>query len=135
MSAIERYDGIMYRALGYHSMSPRAQKYFQKHFLIVSGMYGILRPLDSIANYKLPIECRTLSHYWQNTITQTLIDLRPTSIVNLLPLSYKRMIDFAQFDIPITSVEFVDHAGKSLTHTVKNKRGEWMRRICEQGYL
>ena len=55
MPAIQRYTGVMYKALAYHNFEEKQKKIFDSAVLIVSGMYGLMRPRDQIANYKLPI--------------------------------------------------------------------------------
>lgn len=58
MEAMRRYSGIMYGAIDYFSLSQKSQDFFAEHFLVLSGMYGIVRPNDIIGNYKLPIETK-----------------------------------------------------------------------------
>ncbi|USN58237.1 MAG: peroxide stress protein YaaA [Candidatus Peribacteria bacterium] len=92
MSAIERYSGVMYDAIDYRGMSVSAQKFFSEHFLILSGMYGILRPDDMIGNYKLPIETKGLYQFWWDVIPEAISELQADYIINLLPLSYAKLI-------------------------------------------
>jgi cytoplasmic iron level regulating protein YaaA (DUF328/UPF0246 family) len=40
--------------------------------MILSGMYGIVKPNDVIGNYKLPIESKGLVKYWKDDITKAL---------------------------------------------------------------
>ena len=126
----------MYQAIGYDSMTPAGQEFFSEHFLILSGMYGFVRPTDIIGNYKLPIETKGLSLYWKRHITHALKTLKPDCIVNLLPLSYGKMIDFKILGIPVVDINFmVQKGGKTekMAHGVKKIRGEWIRNICENG--
>jgi len=53
-------------------MTDNAKKYFNENFLILSAMYGKVKPMDMIGNYKLPIETKTLAKYWQSNITKAL---------------------------------------------------------------
>jgi cytoplasmic iron level regulating protein YaaA (DUF328/UPF0246 family) len=53
-------------------MSDEGKKFFNENFLIFSGMYGKVKPMDMIGNYKLPIETKTLAKYWQENITKSL---------------------------------------------------------------
>ncbi len=48
----------MYNAIDYHNMNLKGKQYFENNFKILSGMYGIVSPLDMIGNYKLPIETK-----------------------------------------------------------------------------
>jgi len=54
----------MYSGIAYENMSQEAKKYFEEHFCILSGMFGILKPQDLICNYKLPIETKGLYRFW-----------------------------------------------------------------------
>ncbi len=99
----------MYKAIDYEGMSVNEKTYFEKHFLILSGMYGLLKPQDHIANYKLPIETKGLVLFWKEKITQTLQSLEADIVVDMLPQSYKKMIDFSKLDAEIYEIEFVEN--------------------------
>ncbi len=84
MPAIDRYDGVMYRAIGYNTMSRDAQVFFNRHVGILSCMYGMVRPDDTIANYKLPVTT-TLKHFWKEKLTNHINNIESNLIVDLLP--------------------------------------------------
>lgn len=133
--AIERYDGVMYDAIGYKDSDKKSQKYFDEHFCILSGIYGIVRPQDSIGNYKLPIETKGLLHYWGDSITQVLNNLDVDIIVDLLPDSYKKMIHTKHLTKRRVEVDFVTYKdGKKVkvAHGVKKLKGELVKKICEE---
>ena len=71
--AIELFAGDIYTKLDANSLSAEDLDYAQKRLLILSGLYGILRPLDLIAPYRLEMghririgECNNLYEYWGN---------------------------------------------------------------------
>ncbi len=131
--AIERYSWVMYNAIWYEKMSKKWQKYFENHFLILSGMYGILKPEDYIWNYKLPIEAAWLSLYWKKQITQTLKNIDADIIIDFLPLSYKKMIDFSQIGKKVVEVNFIEKTSwKKLAHWVKKIKWEYIHFVCEK---
>lgn len=132
VEAIKRYTWVMYSAINYAWMSLEWKKYFDKHFLILSWMYGILKPHDKIWNYKLPIETKWLIKYWKEKITSSLNELQVDYIVDLLPDSYKKMIDFKKLDSKIISIDFVKEDGKKISHFVKKIKWEWIHNICKQ---
>ena len=135
--SIERYTGVMYQALDYENMSIFGKKYFDTHFLIISGMYGLLKPHDTIANYKLPIETKWLARFWKENITQTLNDIWGDIIVDLLPESYKKMIDWKLLNASIVQVEFLTFKqwkSKKMSHGVKTIKGNYIKNICEKGF-
>ena len=142
LPAISRYSWVMFTAIWYQTMLMSTQEYFAIHTCILSGMYGVLKPQDSIWNYKLPIETRWLYTFWkEQNITNTLIDLAETSkltYIDLLPNSYKKMIDRKRLDeiwvkyMPVNFYENNKGELKKLTHTVKKVKWNWLREICEK---
>jgi len=46
MAAISRYSWVMYNAINYSGMSQTWKKYFEENFKILSGMYGLVNPLQ-----------------------------------------------------------------------------------------
>lgn len=85
-------------------------------------MYGLLAPKDMILNYKLPIETKGLYAFWGSQITQTLNSLQADYIVDFLPLSYKKMIEWKDISSTRVQVDFYSESSgerKKLTHGVK----------------
>jgi len=97
----------MYNAIDYHGMSEEGKGFFENHFMVLSGMYGILKPTDIIGNYKLPIETKGLLQYWKTQITESFNDLDIDYIVDLLPGSYLKMINIKSLKHPIVRVNFL----------------------------
>ncbi|MFZ4462081.1 MAG: peroxide stress protein YaaA [Patescibacteria group bacterium] len=118
LPAIERYDGVMYRAIGANSFDKRAAKFFDEHVLILSGLFGLVKASDQIPNYKLPIEAHGLVTFWKEKITRELAAMEDVIFIDLLPLSYRKMIDWHVIPHYLT-VEFVDVANDRIGHGVK----------------
>mgnify|MGYP003871172121 CR=1 FL=1 len=134
IEAIQRYSWVMYNAIWYKTLSDTWKKFFDKNFLIFSWMYWIISPKDAIWNYKLPIETRSLLNFWWDSITEKIQSLKPDFVVNLLPLSYQKMIDFDIINSHIINMDFYtdkDWELKKMTHQVKKVKWAWIRRICE----
>lgn len=134
LPAIERYSGVMYTAIAYAQMEKLAQEYFQNHFLILSWMYGLLHPLDQIKNYKLPIEARWLADFWKKKIYIQLNALQADIIIDMLPQSYKKMIDWKKLDAKILRIEFFQ-GWKKLSHGVKKIKWQYISCICHNQEL
>jgi len=133
LPAIERYSGVMYKAIDYAGMNSNWKTFFDRSFYIFSGMYGILQPQDTIANYKLPIESKWLAWYWKENITEALNHSKADYIVNLLPGAYQKMIDFKKLTRPVININFLTNKdGKILkiAHWVKKIKWEWIKNIC-----
>lgn len=136
LPAIERYSGVMYKAIDYEWITEKGRMYFDTYFFISSGLYGLLKPQDMIVNYKLPIEVKWLALYWKDILTQRLRELKPDIIVDFLPESYKKMIDWKYLDIQVVHIDFYtikDWFQKKLSHGVKKVKGEYIKNICEKG--
>lgn len=135
LPAISRYSGVMYNAINYTKMNTQWKQYFEDNFKILSGMYGIVSPLDMIGNYKLPIETKWLCNFWWTQITQTLNFWQYDYIVDLLPISYAKMIDWKHINSQIIRVNFLhikDGELKKITHWVKKVKGEYIKDLCEK---
>ncbi len=97
-------------------------------------MYGVIKPLDIIWNYKLPIETKGLYKFWWDKVTNLLDNLNVKYIVNLLPNSYTKMIDFSFINSNIINVDFLHKKNwnlKKISHWVKKVKWEWVKHICE----
>ncbi|CAG0926152.1 unnamed protein product, partial [Notodromas monacha] len=58
MPAILAYKGEVYRAIDAPSLTPKELNAFQKSTFILSGAYGLVRPLDGIAPYRLEMSTK-----------------------------------------------------------------------------
>lgn len=133
--AINRYSGVMYNAIWYNDMFESGKFFFQNQVYVLSGMYGVLKATDLIWNYKLPIETKWLLRFWWECITEILQQTEADCIVNLLPLSYQKMIHFDNINAQIIHVNFYSQKEwflKKMTHGVKKVKWEWLREICER---
>ena len=134
--AIDRYSWVMYDGIDHSNMTQSGKEFFQENFLIFSGMYGIVRPHDVIWNYKLPIEATWLRHFWQTKITDIFHQVKPDYIINLLQISYQKMIDFSQLTSNLVHINFLTKKADQIvkmTHGVKKIKWEWIKSICEKG--
>ncbi|NDK09337.1 YaaA family protein [Candidatus Gracilibacteria bacterium] len=138
LAAIERYSGVMYSSIDYVGMSESGKKYFEDNFIIVSGMYGLIRPLDSIGNYKLPIETKGLKDFWGESLTHELNNIGADIIIDLLPNSYKKVIQWNNITSKVLSINFYSEKKnelKKITHGVKKIKGEYIHTLCNKGSI
>ena len=136
LEAIQRYNWVMYTAINYVNMTENGKKYFQDHFYIVSWMYGLVKAQDVISNYKLPIETKGLIWYWWKSITKQIQTLQADLVIDLLPNSYKKMIDWKALATKIIHIEFMhtkNNQRKKMAHGVKIVKGKYISHICETG--
>lgn len=141
--AIKRYSWVMYNSIDYEGMSDTGKKFFEDNFAILSWMYWKVAPLDKIWDYKLPIETKGLYKFWWETISEKIVSIKPDYIVNLLPISYAKMIWIwgkkvdpkleLIFDagIKLVNINFLKTDWKKVSHWVKSIKWEWIKNICE----
>ncbi len=71
ISAIHLYDGQAFKGIDVLSMNAHEIESMQKHLYILSGLYGLVRPLDGISKYRLEMKSRilmNLEHFWKKKI-------------------------------------------------------------------
>lgn len=95
--AIDSFIGDIYSGLQAATLSQDDRQYANQTLCILSGLYGILRPLDAICpyrlemGYKLPDEpYRNLYKYWGDRIASTLPE--QGSIINLTAIEYAKTV-------------------------------------------
>lgn len=145
IEAISRYDWVMYSAINYAQMTEKWKDFFEENFAIFSGMYWIVKPKDKIGNYKLPIETKGLYQYFWESVPDKIVDLKPDFIVNLLPISYAKMIwlstncnrhkkklaKILDAWIKVININFLKTNWQKISHWVKTIKWEWIKQICE----
>ena len=122
--AIFSYDGDVYRGLNPQTFDDLQLDYAQRHVRVLSGLYGILRPLDLIQPYRLEMGTRmpnpcgnSLYAFWRSLITngiQKEFERQGTSVlVNLASDEYARAIDPKRLDASLVTPLFQEwHGGK-----------------------
>jgi len=93
---VDSFLGDIYSGLQAHDLDARDRTFAQKHLRIISGLYGILKPLDGIfpyrleMAYKLPNEkYRSLYSFWGDKLAKT---IKGESIINLSSAEYGKAI-------------------------------------------
>ena len=141
--ALFAYNGDVYEGLDAYTLTiPQINK-LQQSLRILSGLYGLLKPLDLILPYrlemsiKLPVGSATnLYAFWQNKITQALNDeLQEGELfINLASDEYFKAINTAQLKVPIITPVFKDYKGdtlKVISFYAKKARGRMVRYIAQ----
>lgn len=127
MPAIERYTGVVYDAIDYQTLKNKSD--FDKKVLIVSGLFGLVRPTDLIPNYRLKIDKLKAAKLWMDSNSE---QLKETFVIDLLPKAHKKAVNY---DDGI-AVEFVlKKAGKKMPagHQGKYIKGRFVRWLIENG--
>lgn len=139
------FQGDVYQGLKAETFDEEKLAFAQKHFRILSGLYGLLRPLDLIQPYRLEMGTRlafddynTLYQYWDNKILNLLIeDLKAQGddiIVNLASVEYFKSIDKKKLPARVIDVEFKDFKNgqyKIISFYAKKARGLMSRYMIQ----
>jgi len=145
IEAISRYSGVMFNSINYSEMNNKWKKFFGENFFILSWMYWIVKPLDIVWNYKLPIETKWLLDFWWTKVLEKINKINPDFVINLLPISYSKLIFWknkkqeSEFNkirkFKIININFVQADWKKISHWVKKIKWEWIKNICEKNIL
>ena len=139
--AILSYDGIAYQYMAPTVFETEMLSYVQEHLRILSGFYGILKPMDGVTAYRLEMQAKlalcgakNLYDYWGDRLYR---ELRDSSgiIVNLASKEYSKCIEkyLQPGDRYITCNFFEEQEGKLVQKGVycKMARGEMVRFMAE----
>ena len=92
--AILSYEGIQYQHMAPGVFTNQEFHYVQEHLRILSGLYGLLRPLDGVTPYRLEMQAKlkideadSLYSYWGDGIAEQLYS-ETDCIVNLASKEY-----------------------------------------------
>lgn len=106
--------------------------YAQEHLSIISGLYGVLRPLDLIQPYRLEMSMKlfkdkSLYAYWQDTLTKYFNKLPDDIIINLASQEYSSAVDYTKLDKKLIDIVFYQRKEdqlKSIGILSKKARGQ-----------
>jgi uncharacterized protein len=137
--AIFAYSGEAYRGLLAHTLNKEQLTVANASLRIISGLYGILRPLDLVKPYRLEMgikhrfsDKKNLYEFWKEKLTfsvETALNQSPGEkiLINLASQEYSSVIDLGKIGTPVISPEFMDeHNGKLKMVTVYTKRARGM---------
>jgi hypothetical protein len=142
--AIYAFAGDVYVGFEVHSLEEEAVRFAQDHLRILSGLYGLLRPLDEIRPYRLEMGTRwaprrrDLYSYWRGRIAEQLaadVEAAGGPIINLASKEYWSAV---QAHLPretaVVEIDFREEGPNGLrfnTFAAKRARGMMARHICE----
>jgi cytoplasmic iron level regulating protein YaaA (DUF328/UPF0246 family) len=135
--AVLAFNGDVYEGLNAASMDDAQLDYVQSHVRILSGLYGVLRPLDLMQPYRLEMGTRLanprgkdLYAFWKDVITtalnETLAANGSKALVNLASEEYFKAVKPDLLDVPVISPVFEDWKNgryKIISFHAKRARG------------
>jgi cytoplasmic iron level regulating protein YaaA (DUF328/UPF0246 family) len=143
--ALLAFKGEVYRGIDIETFSSIEIENSQNYLRILSGLYGILRPLDLIQPYRLEMGIKLenergkdLYKFWGNLITEklneTLIKMNKKILINLASEEYSKVLKFKEIKVKIITPIFKEEKnGKYQTIAVfaKKARGLMTRFIIQ----
>ena len=141
--AIFSYDGIQYTYMSPSSFTDSMLEYAEKNLRIISGLYGLLKPLDGVGTYRLEMESPIsipgygdLYSYWGGKIASSLME-DDRLLVNLASAEYsKAVLPYLPSTVTVVTPVFLDwEKGRYVSKGVyaKMERGEMVRFLAETG--
>ena len=139
------FKGDVYQGLHAESLSKNDLNFAQKHLRILSGLYGILKPLDLMKPYRLEMGTKletskgnNLYEFWgdkiQKNVLSELKDMKSDLIVNLASKEYSSVLGKMSEDINLVSPTFKDYKNgnyKIISFYAKKARGLMARWIIK----
>ena len=141
--ALLAYDGIQYRYMAPGVFTNQEFAYVKEHLRILSGFYGILRPFDGVAPYRLEMGAKlslgnseNLYCYWGSRLAEALFS-ESDYIINLASQEYSRCISsYIPAGKQFLTCVFGDREnGKVIEKGTlcKMARGEMVRWMAQEG--
>lgn len=139
--AILAYDGIQYQHMAPAVFNDQELLYIQNHLRILSGFYGVVRPMDGVSPYRLEMqaklavqESRDLYDFWGDSIANELFSQTDT-IINLASQEYSRCVSrYLKEGICMITCTFGEEIDEKVIEKgtlCKMARGEMVRFMAE----
>ncbi len=123
--AIISFRGDVYKAFDRDSFTEEDYTFAQEHVRILSGLYGILKPLDAIQPYRLEMGTKlansrgkNLYSYWKKKVTEDLTktlqkEANPI-LLNLASKEYMSVINVQKLGFPVITIIFKEERKEKL---------------------
>ena len=141
--AMFAFTGEVYRGLDAKTLDQKAVTYLQKHYRILSGLYGLLKPSDKVMLYRLEMgrnfkfdRYKNLYEFWREKVTEQLnSELKSKDfILNLASNEYFKVLDKTKLKAPVIDFDFYeikDGKPKTIEVYTKHARGLVVRYCAE----
>jgi cytoplasmic iron level regulating protein YaaA (DUF328/UPF0246 family) len=115
--AVLAFKGEVYAKMEADLFSAEDLEFAQQHLRILSGLYGLLKPLDLIQPYRLemgtPLKTKkgtNLYQYWGTKISKALNEAgQGKTLVNLASQEYFKAVDQKTLKIPVITIHFKEY--------------------------
>lgn len=145
-AAVLMFKGDVYTGLEASDFSEKEMAFAQGHVRILSGLYGLLRPLDLMQAYRLEMgsklkigSYKNLYNFWGDTITKLINDdlnnTEGNTVVNLASKEYFKAVNEDKLDGKLINIHFKeDRKGqlKVISFNAKKARGKMTQLIVKE---
>ena len=122
-AAVLAFQGDVYQGLDAGSMTKTALKWAQNRLRILSGLYGVLKPLDEICAYRLEMGTglanprgENLYDFWGDQVTEelnnTIKESKHKVLVNLASNEYFKVVNPTKIKADVLHVNFKERKGE-----------------------
>lgn len=157
--ALLAFKGDVYTKIDVDNYTEEDFAFAQDHLRILSGLYGLLKPLDLIQPYRLEMgikletkKGKNLYEYWDKKIAKAIDAVAAKkTIINLASQEYFKAVDLKTLKSPVISIHFKEHRndkyqvvgffakqarGMMTNYAIKNKitEPEQLKTFNEEGY-
>ena len=143
--AVFMFNGDVYEGIAADTLKPEQIQYLQQHVRLLSGLYGILRPLDLMQPYRLEMGTafantrgKNLYEFWGDIITDLLNDTLAQAgsdiLVNLASQEYFKSVNTQKLKARLITPVFKDEKNgkyKIISFYAKRARGLMVRYAAE----
>jgi cytoplasmic iron level regulating protein YaaA (DUF328/UPF0246 family) len=137
LQAAFAFNGDVYQGLQARTLDKKGLAFAQKHVRILSGLYGVLRPLDAIQPYRLEMGVRlktrrgqSLYDFWGPRLSEKLnadaMGHKDKTLVNCASGEYFGAVDRAALRLPVVSCKFLEEKegeARIISFYAKRARG------------
>ena len=141
--AIFMFNGDVYQGLKAGSFSADEMQFAQKNLRILSGLYGLLKPLDRILPYRLEMGTKlntstgdNLYKFWDDKLSSALLsDINKDEVlINLASNEYSKALQLHKTSVKVITPIFKDYKNgklKVISFFAKKARGEMVNFIIK----
>ena len=143
--AVFMFNGDVYEGIAADTLKPEQIQYLQQHVRLLSGLYGVLRPLDLMQPYRLEMGTafantrgKNLYEFWGDIITDLLNDTLAQAgsniLVNLASQEYFKSVNTKKLKARLITPVFKDEKNgkyKIISFYAKRARGLMVRYAAE----
>ena len=137
LQAAFAFNGDVYLGLRARELDRKALAFAQQHVRILSGLYGVLRPLDAIQPYRLEMGVRlktrrgvSLYDFWRPRVAEALnaavTGMKDPTLVNCASQEYFGAVDLGALKPPVVTCRFLeekDGEARIISFYAKRARG------------